>query len=319
MKKIFLALIIIIIILAAGLGTCIIIKISHKPPVAIASANITFGQAPLKIYFNASGFDPDNGKINFYHWDFGDGNTSITKNPTHTYYSQGKFYACLTITNDEGEKAKDTIQINIIDYQKPISIASANITCGKAPLKISFIGSSYNTNNIIEAYEWDFGDGSTDNNQNTTHIYKKPGRYSVNLKVINNDGIIGLDTIEINVLENYKPTAHASADLTEGKAPLKVNFIGSGEDIDGKLLTYHWVFEDTIIETNRASNNKNTTHIFWFPGNYLVTLTVEDNDGAKDTDKILINVNVSFFSRALDRFFEMFKEAIIQKIIDLIL
>lgn len=301
MKKIFLVLIIIIIILIAGLSTYISIINSNKPPIAIASANITFGQTPLKIYFNASGFDPDNGKIRFYHWDFGDGNTSEIKNPTHTYYHIGKFITYLTITDDQGDKGTDTIEINVIDYQSPIAIASANITSGKIPLKIHFTGSGFDANCKIEIYEWNFGDGSSEKNQNTTHIYEKPGRYYVNLKVINNNGIIGIDTIEINALENYKPTAHAIADITDGKAPLKVNFIGIGEDIDGKILTYHWVFEDTIIESNRESNNKNTTHTFWFPGTYLVTLTVEDKEGAKDTDEILINVNDSIFSWALNK------------------
>ena len=90
LNKKIIALFIIIIILIAGLGTCINIIISKKPPIAIASASITFGQAPLNIKFNADGFDPDNGKIMSYHWDFGDGNISDIKTPTHTYQWKGK-------------------------------------------------------------------------------------------------------------------------------------------------------------------------------------------------------------------------------------
>ena len=192
------------------------------------------------------------------------------------------------------------IEINIVEYQSPIAIASANITCGKVPLKIRFIGSGFDANGIIEAYEWDFGDGFSDNSKNVIHIYEDPGRYFVNLKVINNDRIMGIDTIEINAIENYRPTVQAWADLTDGKAPLTVNFRGYGEDIDGTILSYHWVFEDTIIESNRESNNKNTAHTFWFPGTYLVSLTVTDKDDATDVDEILINVKDSNFSWALD-------------------
>jgi PKD repeat protein len=297
LNKIFLALIITIIILVAGLSTCInIIITSTKPPIANASADVTFGQAPLNISFNASGFDPDNGEIKFYHWDFGDGNTSNKKNPIHTYQWIGKFFAILTVTDDEGEKGTDTLEINIINYQSPVAIASANITCGKAPLKIRFMGSGFDVDGIIMEYEWDFGDGSSDNNQNVIHTYESPGRYFVILKVIDNDRIIGIDNIEINALENYKPTAIAWADVIDGKAPLTVNFRGSGEDIDGTILSYHWLFEDAIIESNRESNNKNTAHTFWFPGTYLVKFTVFDDDGANDTVEIKIEVEESIFS-----------------------
>jgi len=316
LNKIFLALIITIIILLAGLSTCInIIITSTKPPIANASADVTFGQAPLNISFNASGFDPDDGKIKFYHWDFGDGTTSDKKNPAHTYHWRGKFFASLTVTDDEGENGTDIIEINVIEYQSPIAIASANITCGKVPLKIRFIGSCFDANGIIEAYEWDFGDGFSDNGQNVTHIYGDPGRYFVNLKVIDNDGIMGIDTMEINVIENYLPTAYALSDVTDGRAPLTVNFKGSGEDIDGTILSYHWVFEDTIIPANRGSNDKNTAHTFWFPGTYLVTLTVRDEEDATDTDEILINVTDSIFSWALEKFVRSMINKTIRKIV----
>lgn len=37
-----------------------------------------------------------------YGWDFGDGNTSIEKNPTHSYSSTGEFTITLTANGDEG-------------------------------------------------------------------------------------------------------------------------------------------------------------------------------------------------------------------------
>ena len=98
MNKIFFALVITIIILVAGLSVCMNnILTSTKNPVAYASANVTWGQAPINISFKARGHDPDGGEIKFYHWDFGDGNTSDKQNPIHTYYWRDKFFASLTV------------------------------------------------------------------------------------------------------------------------------------------------------------------------------------------------------------------------------
>lgn len=293
----FLALVITIIILSASLSVCInIIVTSTRSPIANASADVTFGQAPLNISFNASGFDPDDGEIIFYHWDFGDGNTSDKQNPTHTYYWRGKFYASLTVTDDDGENGTDILEINIIDYQSPIAIASANVTCGKAPLEISFNGSGFDTNGKIGSYKWDFGDSTSSNKQNIKHTYKNPGKYYVILTVTDNDELIGIDRLEINAIENYQPIAYAKSDVTNGKAPLTVRFSGWGQDKDGYIDSYQWIFEDVIISSNRISNEKETTHIYWLPGIYLAKFTVFDEDGANDTVVIKIEVEESMVS-----------------------
>lgn len=40
---------------------------------------------------------------NSYEWDFGDGKTSVDKNPTHTYYRSGTFMVSLTASNETSE------------------------------------------------------------------------------------------------------------------------------------------------------------------------------------------------------------------------
>ncbi|MBL7703953.1 MAG: PKD domain-containing protein, partial [Taibaiella sp.] len=42
--------------------------------------------------------------VNSYHWDFGDGNTSVTQNPSHIYTNSGNYLVTLTVTNDCGSK-----------------------------------------------------------------------------------------------------------------------------------------------------------------------------------------------------------------------
>lgn len=42
--------------------------------------------------------------VNSYHWDFGDGNTSVTQDPSHIYTNSGNYLVTLTVTNDCGSK-----------------------------------------------------------------------------------------------------------------------------------------------------------------------------------------------------------------------
>lgn len=295
----FIVFLIAVIIVTVGLSIGVYQLLQeNKCPDVNAFASVTCGKVPLNISFTCAGDDSD-GNIKKYLWDFGDGYQSNKKNPNHTYYWKGRFYAQITVWDEEGANDTDAIEINIFEYHQPVASASANTICGKPSLKISFNGSGYDPDGWITSYSWEFGDGSTSNKQNPIYTYDAVGKFYVRLTVIDNDGEIDSDSLEINVIDNYRPTAHASADVTVGRAPLTVNFVGDGEDKDGAINSYKWVFEDALLPNNRESEDQNLTHIFWFPGTYLVKLTVSDNDGATDTDVVRIKVEDSLFDEAL--------------------
>ena len=97
-----------------------IIVIENIPPKATASASRTEGDKPLKVEFTGEGKDTD-GKIDSYFWDFGDGDTSDEKNPTHTYQSSGIFLAKFIVTDDNGATDMVVIEINVgeeSDFEK---------------------------------------------------------------------------------------------------------------------------------------------------------------------------------------------------------
>ena len=92
------------------------ITVENKAPIAMASADVTSGTAPLTINFDSIGSnDPDApyGMITDYSWDFGDGVSSNTANASHTYNSAGIFIVTLTVTDDFGDTGTDTVMIDV--------------------------------------------------------------------------------------------------------------------------------------------------------------------------------------------------------------
>jgi PKD domain len=81
------------------------------------------------------------------------------------------------------------------------------------------------------------------------------------------------------------PTVTASASVSSGGAPLRVNFRASARDPDGAITSYQWTFDDGTFSTAQ-----NPMKIFPAPGYYLVHLTVTDNSG--NTTKRTLPISV---------------------------
>ncbi len=68
--------------------------------------SITQGTAPLTLAFT----DTSTGDELTYYWDFGDGNTSTLRNPTHTFVNPNVYSVTLTVKNANGtNQASQTI------------------------------------------------------------------------------------------------------------------------------------------------------------------------------------------------------------------
>jgi|GEM_PF-3241576 len=92
----------------------------NTPPVVIASATPTIGQAPLAVAFDASdSYDPDTQSLAF-EWDFGDGSpTSAERDPEHVYAAAGVYDAVLTATETTAPFASTDASIRITVGNSP--------------------------------------------------------------------------------------------------------------------------------------------------------------------------------------------------------
>lgn len=85
-----------------GGGTSTTKEIPPQPFAVTVSANPTEGPAPLEVSFSVQ---VQGGDAASYSWDFGDGETSTEKNPSHKFEKEGSYTVKLTVTSDKGATA----------------------------------------------------------------------------------------------------------------------------------------------------------------------------------------------------------------------
>lgn len=204
-----------------------------------------------------------------YYWDFGDGTDSYAINPSHTYTSNGSYYACLTIwSNDSLSTCSDYACQNITIFDSTASPCNANFTFTTGNTDAYFTSSSAGTGLF---HSWNFGDGTTSNLENPSHIYTSNGLFNVCLTVSSNDSLNPCsDTIchDIWIFDSTGAPCNANFTFTTGS--LDANFYSSSA---GTGHSHFWDFGD-----GATSNLENPSHVFASNGDYYVCLTVSSND-----------------------------------------
>jgi PKD repeat protein len=90
----------------------------------------------------------------------------------------------------------------------------------------------------------------------------------------------------MNVIADEPPFADADPDHQTVNVGEEVYFSGSGScDRDGYIVLYSWDFGDGLVY-----HGENVNYTYNNPGDYTVTLTVEDDFGNTDSDSVTVTV-----------------------------
>ncbi|MEM1323325.1 MAG: PKD domain-containing protein [Bacteroidota bacterium] len=223
---------------------------------------------------------------NSYHWDFGDGNSSLERNPVHTYAEAGVYQVRLLATNACGQ---DSL-IQIVNTNIAPQAAFSTNQEGCAPLTVQFSDLSSGTN---ISWQWTFPGAVPEISmeQNPTVVYADTGRYDVQLIVENTAGV---DTLlepgYVQVLA--APTANFSAQEAD---QLVLEFTNLSTNSD----RYEWTFGD-----GNSSNAPNPTHTYASDGDYTIRL-IAISDCGRDT--FMETITLMTVSTALPSFVERFE------------
>ncbi|MBL7701192.1 MAG: PKD domain-containing protein [Ferruginibacter sp.] len=252
-----------------------------SPP--IANFNSVFDcAAPRTFTFTDASIGPDE-----WHWDFGDGNTSVTQHNVHTFPGVGTYTIQLTVINHlTGCDDTYTRTIRIVEEVANFN-ASATEICRNSSTTFSAIG---NTPGTISSYEWDFGDGTTDTGAVRTHTYVNSGYYTVRLIITDISGC--KDTLEkVQYIRVNGPVAAFT--IPNGGSCSNNSFTFTDNSTDDGLhpiTTWVWDFGDGNTQTFSAPP---FTHFYATPGSYNVTLKTIDAIGCSDSTTNINNIVIS--------------------------
>jgi gliding motility-associated-like protein len=236
-------------------------------PKANFSVSDTAGNCPPLIvnFTNAS--------TNYFSWawDFGDGSTSNSFNPSHFYAMPGTFNAVLTIKGPGGCTDQKSVQIKI---KGPTGTFSYSNISGCKPLQTNFKASTAKNTTFV----WDFNDGVTIVTPNSTvsHTFKTAGGYLPKMILVDANGckvpIIGIDSIK--VFEVHALFTNSVTSLCDSGRVAFTN-MSTGNDI---ITNHLWDFGDKTI-----SFLPNPVHNYIATGNYAARLLITSKSGCTDS------------------------------------
>lgn len=232
----------------------------------------TFGQVSNSLTVQFTDASTSANTITSWLWNFGDGTTSTDQNPHHTFTHDGTFQVCL-VTHDNQGCVSDVCHNVVVN---PVTAnCHSSFTFGQVAntLTIEFADSSTSANTIT-SWLWEFGDGTTSNDQNPHHTYPHDGTFHVCLTTHDNQGCSNQYCHDIIVTGTGVPVScHALFTITNTNNPFEIHFTDASTSAN-TITSWLWDFGD-----GTTSHDQNMTHTFNHDGTYHVCLTIHDNQG----------------------------------------
>lgn len=213
-------------------------------------------------------------------WDLGDGNFASGETVQYSYDNHGYIYPTVMLASDSihtCDKAfRDSVYV-------PNVLAAFNIpeynSCANEFVEFDNESEDANT------FEWNFGDGNTDNSENPSHIYGTDGAFDVSLIATNQVSTeMACSDTAYQTVEVY-PIPHTDFSFTpEGNPhdctlPEKYNFTNLTEGATG----YLWDFEFTNNPGSATSTEEHPSHMYMSAASYDVQLISQNEYGCTDT------------------------------------
>lgn len=260
------------------------ISIKESP---VAAFNAPSGCNDQQVSFTNSSTAPA-GQTNNYVWEFGDGRTSTTANPVHTYGSFGVYNVRLNVVSSNGCTGMTESSVTVAI--RPTASFFAEPVCQGNPT--IFTNTTVGTGNI--SHNWDFGNGSTSTDLNPNITFANSGNFNVTL--ISGIGAC-TDTATAVITVNPVPTANpTAASNLDGDGTVSFTANANGGSI------FLWVFGD-----GGSSTLPNPKYRYLTPSLYYARLTVRNSEGCSFTSPdIRVFINATEVSEVLSSMVSVF-------------
>jgi len=225
-------------------------------PVAGFTADTTSGPAPLTVQFT----DLSTGGPVSWTWDFGDGESDTSQNPSHIYNNAGFYTVTLTAVNRQGTGYLKS-ESNYITVEEVTATPTETTTTSSTALAASFSGSPLDGTGTLtvqftdsssgspESWSWDFGDGTTSTVQNPSHVFSNPGLYTVSLRITKSGGTDKTTKDSYITIRALSTTSPTDTQVTVSSSEHQ-----SGTS-QGKSLVYSTTLPTPVIRYTQAQAN----------------------------------------------------------------
>ncbi|NLJ06312.1 MAG: PKD domain-containing protein, partial [Sphingobacteriales bacterium] len=254
----------------------------HPKPIISFAASTYETCSGVEVFFTNNSVHLDNLK-----WEFGDGSTSNSNNPSHAYINNSPsaflFNAKLSGSSTYGCLG-DTATQNILIHPVQSADIITSIDSGCAPLTVNFYNNSHNSS----IFEW-FVEGkkvatSTNLNYTFTGSVQQDTNYEVKLVAINNIGCS--DTAQTNIKVFRQVVANFNISSASTCSPSAVSFINQSTGASD----YFWNLGNGQTSSS-IHPNATYTNYFFQDVSYEVTLFAISKHNCFDTARKTVTVH----------------------------
>jgi gliding motility-associated-like protein len=198
-----------------------------------------------------------------YSWNFGDGASDNSPNPSHVYNAPGNYRVRMLLTSSSGCSDSAVNFIDIPNTSISSSISALDTGCAGVPIIFTNISTP-----SADSSGWKFSDGSETTGKSVQKIFARPGTYTVKLT---NLFTSCLDSaVKLIVITDTAAVDFTSPDLGSCRAPYTSKFTA----LAPQATEFFWDFGD-----GGTSTEQNPSHTYTKEGSYSVTLIIKNRNG----------------------------------------
>ncbi len=229
--------------------------------------------------------------ITTWAWDFGDGTTSSSQNPSHLFPAPGKYTVTLTATNIHG--CSNTLADTITIYPRPIanfnisSVCGVDTLCKDQAVTLTDGSSIFSLGGNITQWAWDIdADGTVEyTTQNPSHTFTTPGMHDVRLIITSQYGCT--DTVQKSYFINEIPQPFFTLDSVSECGPFNTSATDGSTGLIDSYLWQVYVLDSAnnkilLYSTNQQNPNPLPTFLpnYGADTSYFISQTVSNCCGS---------------------------------------
>lgn len=199
-----------------------------------------------------------------YRWQINGVDFSTDYNASYTFNQAGNYTITLIASNPASTCTSAASQsITVKNFNAAFSMSTAAITPNSCPpVLVRFTNTSQNYTSL----RWDFGDNTIiDNVYSPSHLYEKPGKYTVTLYVYGANGLSGTFYDSVTILEPEAVMQSSALDVCKGTS-VTLNAVAKNTG------SYVWDFGDgSVVSTTDTF----AYHRYNSPGLYTPSLIMK--------------------------------------------